>query len=454
MKPISLAKKIYLHFFIIGSSVFSLIGISLYLFSTNYANLAVKESMFGMSEDIQEQLSFNSNRELVYQSDNVAEKWGYDALYNNLVFRVTHGETNETLLQSTSNITSSAALQALIDNQDIPVGYSHLKGIDRYRIETEIDNVPVNIYLGRNDLLGELANEAVMPALSQVSIFIIIAAFFVFMLVGYLSIRSIVKPVKSVAAQLARVRPEQLNFRLSEQGLPVEIVPIVHSLNQAIARVETGFDEQKRFVANAAHELKTPLAILNTRVELAKLDKNTHAGILADVSYMTRVVQQLLDLSRAQSLDAYAKQSLSITPLAKEACMMLAPLSVTLNKQLELEIDENGEMFAGDQSSIHIMIKNLIENALRHSAEGALIKVHASGNSISVMDSGPGIDIQNYEKIFERFWRKEQSSMTGSGLGLAIVKEVVDLHHATLDVTCKNTLGGATFSVTFSTLNS
>ncbi|WP_252095557.1 sensor histidine kinase [Pseudoalteromonas sp. SCSIO 43201] len=87
-------------------------------------------------------------------------------------------------------------------------------------------------------------------------------------------------------------------------------------------------------------------------------------------------------------------------------------------------------------------------------AEGALIKVHASGNSISVMDSGPGIDIQNYEKIFERFWRKEQSSMTGSGLGLAIVKEVVDLHHATLDVTCKNTLGGATFSVTFSTLNS
>ncbi|WP_252095558.1 histidine kinase dimerization/phospho-acceptor domain-containing protein [Pseudoalteromonas sp. SCSIO 43201] len=72
---------------------------------------------------------------------------------------------------------------------------------------------------------------------------------------------------------MARVRPEQLNFRLSEQGLPVEIVPIVHSLNQAIARVETGFDEQKRFVANAAHELKTPLAILNTRVELAKLDK-------------------------------------------------------------------------------------------------------------------------------------------------------------------------------------
>ncbi|KJZ04419.1 sensor histidine kinase [Pseudoalteromonas piscicida] len=449
MKQLSLAKKIFLHFFIIGSAVFSLIGVSLYLFSTNYANLAVEQSMVGMSEDIQEQLYFDNTNKLIYQSDSVAEKWGYDALYNNLVFRVTHAQTGTVLLQSTTNESSSSALQALIDTKDIPLGYSHLNGIDRYRIETNIDTVPVFIDLGRNDLIGELANEAVMPVLSQVSIFIISAAFLVFMVVGYLSIRSIVRPVKSVAGQLQRIRPEQLNFRLSEQGLPVEIVPIVHSLNQAMARVETGFDEQKRFVANAAHELKTPLAILNTRVELAQLDKHTHFGILADVSYMTRVVQQLLDLSRAQSLNAYEKHSLSIVPLAKEACMMLAPLSVTMDKQLELEIDDTGEVITGDQSSIHIMIKNLIENALRHSTEQAQIKVKASGKCIEVMDSGPGIDIQNYEKIFERFWRKEQSSMTGSGLGLAIVKEVVDLHHATLDVTCQNYMGGATFCVTF-----
>ncbi|WP_440053127.1 sensor histidine kinase [Pseudoalteromonas sp. T1lg65] len=444
----SLARKIYLHFVIIGSMVFTLIGTTLYLFSINFANLAVESSMFGMSEDIQEHLYFDQNNQLQYYTDNVAEKWGYDALFNNLAFRVVDVASNQILFKSTLSESGSEAMSALSDT--IPMGYSHLDGVDRYRIAFELDSRPLHLDLARNDLIGELANEAVMPVLSQVAIVTMVAAFLVFMVVGFLSIRSIVRPVRKVASQLEEITPEQLSFRLSSEGLPVEIQPIINSLNQAMTRVEAGFDEQRRFVANAAHELKTPLAVLNTRVQLAKLDPATNAGVLTDVSYMTRVVQQLLDLSRAQSRLGYEKTELSVLELAQEACMMLAPLALSLDKELEFEPDEHaGHKIVADKAAVHIMVKNLIENGLRHSNDNATVVIRATHNLIEVADNGPGINEQNYEKLFERFWRQEQSSLTGSGLGLAIVKEVVDLHNAKLTVECKNELGGATFKVLF-----
>ncbi|OHU85029.1 MULTISPECIES: sensor histidine kinase [Pseudoalteromonas] len=443
----SLAKKIYLHFLLIGSAVFTLIGVTLYLFSINFANLAVESSMYGMSEDIVQQLHFDEQQRLQYHPENVAEKWGYDALFNNLAFRVVEQNSGQVILNSISSEAGSQALAAL--DSALPKGYSHQAGIDRYRLEYDVQGTAVYVDLARNDLIGEFANEAVMPVLSQVSIVTMVAAFVVFMLVGFLSIRSIVRPVREVASQLEAITPEQLSFRLSSHGLPIEIQPIVNSLNQAMDRVETGFDEQKRFVANAAHELKTPLAVLNTRVQLADMDSATSEGVLADVGYMTRVVQQLLDLSRAQRQFGNERSPLSLLMLSKEVCMMLAPLAVSLDKELSLEPDESGELVQADKAAVHIMVKNLIENALRHSKDKASIIVRTSNNYIEVLDNGPGIDEENKDKLFERFWRKEQSVLTGSGLGLAIVKEIAHRHQAHLTVKCKNELGGATFKVLF-----
>ncbi|MCF6436904.1 HAMP domain-containing sensor histidine kinase [Pseudoalteromonas sp. MMG022] len=443
----SLAKKIYLHFLLIGSAVFTLIGVTLYLFSINFANLAVESSMYGMSEDIVQQLYFDDQQKLHYHSENVAEKWGYDALFNNLAFRVVEQSSGQVMLSSISSEAGSQALAAL--DSALPKGYSHQAGIDRYRLDYDVQGTAIYVDLARNDLIGEFANEAVMPVLSQVSIVTMVAAFGVFMLVGFLSIRSIVRPVREVASQLEAITPEQLSFRLTSNGLPIEIQPIVNSLNQAMERVETGFDEQKRFVANAAHELKTPLAILNTRVQLADMDSTTIEGVLADVGYMTRVVQQLLDLSRAQRQFGNEKTTLSLLMLSQEACMMLAPLALSLDKELCLEGQDIGEFVHVDKAAVHIMVKNLIENALRHSKAGACVIVRASNNQIEVQDDGPGIDEKNKDKLFERFWRKEQSTLTGSGLGLAIVKEIAERHHARLTVTCKNPHGGATFRVQF-----
>ncbi|WP_102794892.1 ATP-binding protein [Bowmanella denitrificans] len=444
----SLARRLFLHFLFIGGGVFALIGLMLYLFSINFANLAVEQSMFGMTEDIQENLYFDAQGSLQYRSDSVAEKWGYDALYNNLGFRVMDQQSGQILLTSIREPEQQHLIAGL--PQQIPLGYSRLADdTDCYRILFELHGRQLMVDLARNDLLGELANEAVMPVLEKVSILTMGAAFLVFIFVTYLSVRTLVKPVNDVAAQLQQIKPNQLDVRLPVDQLPSEILPLVQSLNSAMDRVEKGFNEQKRFVANAAHELRTPLAVLTTRVELAELPDDVSTPILGDARYMSRVVEQLLDLSRAQNQSAYRHKAVDLNKVGKDVCMLLGPLSVTYDKELEMESGEGDCRVQGDQGALIILTKNLLENALKHASPGALVKLVIGADSLSVIDSGPGIDEADRVKLFERFWRKDQTSLSGSGLGLSIVSEIAHAHNASITVIGKNNLGGASFIVRF-----
>ncbi|MBQ4810555.1 HAMP domain-containing histidine kinase [Pseudoalteromonas luteoviolacea] len=443
----SLARKLFLLFTVLGCGVFALIAGILFLFSINFANIAVEKSMHGMAEDIPDTLHFDERGALVYTATNIAKKWGYDALFNNLAFKVSDSITGDVLLTSNPHQATSVALLAL--PQSMPEGYSFSNGIDRYRIAVEIQGRALFVDLARDDMIGELANEAVLPMLGQVLTLTMVSAFLIFIFVGYISIKAVVKPVKNVASQLDSIEPSQLDRRLDKQGVPSEMLPLVNALNDTMDRVETGFNEQKRFVANAAHELKTPLAVLRTRLELANLPDKIGCELMGDITYMTRVVEQLLDLSRAQNQNSYLHKSVNISDVAKDVCMLLGPLTLTYKKDLALEeIDKNATVI-GDQAALIIMLKNLLENALKHAEEGAQIIVEVACDRISVKDSGPGINEADRVKLFERFWRKEQSTLTGSGLGLAIVNEVVIAHNARIDVECNNDMGGATFHVYF-----
>ncbi|ESP93418.1 MULTISPECIES: sensor histidine kinase [Pseudoalteromonas] len=443
----SLARKLFILFGVMGGVVFALIGAILFLFSINFANIAVEKSMHGMAEDIPDGLHFDAQGRLNYSSSNIAKKWGYDALFNNLAFKVIDRSNNSVILTSNPHLETSVALLAL--PMDLPEGYSFSNGIDRYRMAVSVQGKELYVDLARDDLIGELANEAVLPMLGQVLTLTMVAAFLIFICVGYVSIKAIVKPVNKVAEELDGIEPAQLDRRLDHKGVPSEMLPLVNALNDTMDRVEKGFKEQKRFVANAAHELKTPLAVLRTRLELANVPDKIACELMSDISYMTRVVEQLLDLSRAQNQNSYLHKPVNITDVAKDVCMLLGPLTVTHKKELALEeIDENPSVI-GDQAALIIMLKNLLENALKHAQDGAQIIVEVANGRISVKDSGPGIKEEDRAKLFERFWRKEQSTLTGSGLGLAIVHEVVSAHNAKIDVICNNELGGATFQVYF-----
>jgi signal transduction histidine kinase len=448
----ALSWRLLKHFLLIGGSVFSLIAVILYLFSINFANLAVEQSMFGMAEDIQTNLAFNEQSHLIYKSERVAERWGYDALYNNLGFRVIDLSTQQEILRSFLNKDVASIIDTL--PTQLPEGYSQIAArnnthTDLFRIIFTLEQQKLALDLARNDLLGELANEAVMPVLSQVAILTIGAAFVVFVCVTFISIRALVRPVENVTSQLLQIKPNQLDRRLSTKGVPSEVLPLVLGLNEAMERVEQGFEEQKRFVANAAHELRTPLAILSTRVELTEIPTEVEPALMGDIKYMSRVIEQLLDLSRAQNQVGFTHSPVDLKDIGKDVCMLLGPLSVTHQKELSLEIIDEECNVLGDKGALIILAKNLLENALKYASEHALVQMIITKNSLSIKDSGPGISEGDRVKLFERFWRKEQSALTGSGLGLSIVSEIANAHNADIDVICNNDLGGATFRVTF-----
>ncbi|MFC3031952.1 sensor histidine kinase [Pseudoalteromonas fenneropenaei] len=455
-KTNSLANRLFLHFVLISGGLFAAIILVFYLISYRFSDVALEMSFKGMSEDIVEQLSLAEDGRIVFEANNLVEKWGFDALYNNLGFRVVDLRSGAMLFSSTPHDAVQPLVNAL--SKDLRIGFNqNLNGASAYRTKLQL-NYPPNLHtsqpelvldLIRSDLLGALANEAVMPAMTNVAVLTMAAAFIVFVVVSLKSVGYLVRPVEVLSRQLGSIKPNQLNRRLNVAHLPAEIAPLVTALNQAMQRVEEGFEEQKRFVANAAHELRTPLAVMQTRIEVVKDLATVKKELLNDIGYMSRIVEQLLDLSRAQNKAAYEPTQVSLNDIAIDVCMLLAPLAVSNYKELEFQKAEPDSIVLGDKGALTVMAKNLIENAIKHSKPHAHITVQIVQNRFMVKDSGPGIHEADRAMIFERFWRKSQSNSGSSGLGLAIVHEIAIAHQATILLESPNEMGGSSFVIEF-----
>jgi signal transduction histidine kinase len=227
-------------------------------------------------------------------------------------------------------------------------------------------------------------------------------------------------------------------------------MPLADAINRALARVEDGCEEQKRFVANAAHELRTPLTIIRTRIELSELPDSLITDLLQDVTYMSRSVEQLLDLSRAQNSNTYSRKSIPIVNPVTDACQLLGPLVLREDKDLELIVTGNNDsVIYGDHGALTVACKNIIENAIKHGGVNGLIRVEVGDSWIRFSDNGPGIDKKNQTLALQAFWRKNQSNNDGSGLGLAIVNEICKAHNATLTIERSISLKGAEITIQF-----
>ena len=220
-------------------------------------------------------------------------------------------------------------------------------------------------------------------------------------------------------------------------------------MNDALGRVEKSFDQQNRFIADAAHELRTPLAIFLNRLELKIPDSASKKELVDDAQYISRIVEQLLDLSRAQNMENRRTSSIKLLDTAKSVCSLLAPMAIDRKQDLELSSDDETCILDIDEGELSVIIKNLLENAVKHAPVRAKIKLSVAGKRLTVEDSGEGIPVDIQEKIFERFWRKNQSERTGSGLGLAITKELLSHYNASISVSNDSALGGAKFTIDF-----
>ena len=242
----------------------------------------------------------------------------------------------------------------------------------------------------RSDRLGKFAEQAVLPAIINSLFLAAGTSMALFVVVCFFSINSITKKIRSISIQANQIEPDQMEKRLQVDNIPNEIQPLTEAMNRALDRVELGFNQQKRFVANAAHELRTPLTILQGRVELNDIPENIKATLLTDITYMSRLVEQLLDLSRAQNQHSYTSQKANLADIMSQACQLLGPLVLSLNKDLELIVNNKDFYVEGDKASLTVACKNLIENALKYSPEQGRVIAVVDSNSISVSDNGPG----------------------------------------------------------------
>ncbi|MBX5173394.1 HAMP domain-containing histidine kinase [Rhizobium sp. NZLR1b] len=277
-------------------------------------------------------------------------------------------------------------------------------------------------------------------ASNVVAISIFLALALVSVIATPIIVKRALAAVTTVAEEAEQIDADRRGFRLSEDKIPREIGPLVRAFNGALGRLDDAFDRQRRFIASAAHELRTPIAILRMKIDAAN-EKGTRS-LLPDVLRLANLSEQLLDIHRLDS--GTPADRIDVSLMARNVAADLAPMLVASGKSIEVTIDKPG-MMIGNAISIERALTNLIQNAVEHGGEQILVRV--DGASFEVEDNGRGISKEEQLRIFEPFYRLRPRS-AGAGLGLNLVKQVVDHHGGHINIATA-TSGGTIVRVGF-----
>lgn len=255
-------------------------------------------------------------------------------------------------------------------------------------------------------------------------------------------------PLGRIARQLEQRRPDSPEPLATGTPIPQEVAPLILALDGLFSRIARVLENERQFTANAAHELRTPLAALKTQTQVAlRADgegkQRALLQVLEGTERLARMVEQLLTLARLDPGANFATQPLDLTPLAQEACALQAPAALDRNVSLEFE-GQGRHGIQGNPDLLRILLRNLLDNAVRYTRPGGHVWVRLaregepSGRGekilLSVTDDGPGIPGPERERALHRFTRLDPGRAEGSGLGLSIVARVAELHGAALSL--------------------
>jgi len=367
---------------------------------------------------------------------------------NTLVFQVLN-ESQELLFNF--NTEASAAITSLIP------GYSDVN-FDGYRWHayTYPDTASQRwiITAQRYDIRYSLAERVVLESVFPIVLSIPLAGFIVWLLVG-----AGLRPLTRLTNELKLKKASDLS-PVELDATPRELSSLKDSTNELLARLKASFEREKRFAADAAHELRTPISILKVQIHNL-LDEMREPSASAQqlktgIDRMGHLVEQILDLNRT-SPDLYMAQfeRLDLYELCQE--VVSESYEQFMKKNQHLELLGNNALINGDRFAITTMLKNLLSNSSKYTQEEGNIAVSvsqaATGIQLQVTDNGPGIPAKDRERVLERFYRtggdQYPSDQPGCGLGLAIVQHIVNLHHASLDLHDPESGTGLCVTITF-----
>jgi signal transduction histidine kinase len=272
---------------------------------------------------------------------------------------------------------------------------------------------------------------------------------FMFVLLGasVWLVKRAIMPLNHISQLAETIGPAKADVRLPTENVPLEILPLVHAMNSALDRLAQALKHQREFNANAAHQLRTPLAVLRANIDALENPRVVNS-IRIDVDHMSRIVSQLLADARLETACFSLDEVVDLNDLAADIAAGFAPVVLASNRTIELLRSDAPVVVPTNSFALREALGNLIENAIFHTPVGSSVRIRVTNRpAIEVMDSGPGIPVEQRALVFERFWRADQNT-SGAGLGLSIVDRIMKALHGWVYVDDAPS-GGAQFALVF-----
>lgn len=328
-----------------------------------------------------------------------------------------------------------------------------LTGGSEWRVfATRVDQGNVQVYVGeriemRNDILRAVLRSLLWPLFFALPLLALAA---------WWAVRQGLAPLRQLSRLLDQRRAQALEPVVLDHA-PLEMVPLLKALNQLFERIGGMVESERRFTADAAHELRTPIAAIRAQAQVAMgagadEAQRQHAlqATLAGCDRATRLVEQLLTLSRLEAAPAAPMATLDLSALTRRVAAELAPVALARQQKLELEAPARCDV-AGDDMLLGVLVRNLLDNAMRYSPDGATIRIDVSREDgaalLQLQDSGAGMSEAQMARLGERFYRVLGSDQPGSGLGWSIVRRIAQVHGAQVAVARSRALGGLAVTV-------
>ncbi|UXH80944.1 sensor histidine kinase [Roseateles amylovorans] len=407
-----------------------IVSVAVLMLAQSFSQRLLHSGIEDYTEAIAEHLRFDAHGVPVGVDESKIEPWLFSSLAEELSMRILDGAGR--VIHSSEPMAQSLALAPegeAFDPERRSFAF-HRNGIAMHGATVRFTHAgrPWMFQFATSDRLVLRMRDSIgLPAVGRgiaatCGVFLII-----FFVTIHLTLKRALQPLRDASADAQRITPRTLDERIQVEAQPAEIRPLVTAFNQALDRLQNGFRTQQEFLASAAHELKTPLALIRAQVELGPQDAHRRL-LLDDVDRMARQVQQLLMLAEVSEPQNYRIETLDPRATLQEVFDYMSRVGERREVHLGLRIDDDLRHWRADRGALFTLLKNLLENAIQHSPPGSVVSLTVGRLGFSVVDQGPGVTADQLPRLFERFWRGPDRREEGAGLGLSICTEIATAH--------------------------